>query len=57
VLKGRSFSGDDQLQTEAVAIVNEALVKKYFDTEDPVGRHMRSFGAPPERNPGGESSA
>jgi putative ABC transport system permease protein len=51
VLKGRSFSGDDQLQTEAVAIVNEVLVKKYFDTEDPVGRHMRSFGAPPERNP------
>jgi putative ABC transport system permease protein len=51
VLKGRSFSGDDQLQTEAVAIVNEALVKKYFDTEDPVDRHMRSFGAPPERNP------
>ena len=51
VLKGRSFNADDQLQTEAVAIVNEALVNKYFDSEDPMGRHISSFGAPPERNP------
>lgn len=51
VLKGRSFNAHDRLQTEAVAIVNAALVKKYFDAEDPVGRHIRSLGAPPERNP------
>ena len=51
LLKGRSFNADDQLQTEAVAIVNKSLVKKYFDAEDPVGRHIRSFGAPSERNP------
>jgi len=51
LLKGRSFNADDQVQTEAVAIVNEALVKKYFDAEDPLGRHIRSFGTPPERNP------
>jgi predicted permease len=51
VLKGRAFSVDDQLQSEAVAIVNEALVKKYFNAEDPVGLHIRSLGAPPERNP------
>jgi putative ABC transport system permease protein len=51
VLKGRGFNTDDQLQTEAVAIVNDALAKKYFDAEDPLGRHIRSFGAPPERNP------
>ena len=51
LLKGRTFNADDQLRTEAVAIVNEALAKKYFAGEDPVGRHIRSFGAPPERNP------
>jgi len=51
VLKGRSFNADDQLQTEAVAIVNEALVNKYFDSEDPMRRHISSFGAPTERNP------
>jgi predicted permease len=51
LLKGRSFNMDDQLRTEAVAIVNEALAKKYFAGEDPVDRHIRSFGAPPERNP------
>jgi predicted permease len=51
LLAGRAFNADDQLQTEPVAIVNEALVKKYFDGEDPVGRHVHSFGAPPEHNP------
>ena len=48
LLKGRTFNADDQLQTEAVAIINEALAKKYFDPEDPVGGHVRSFGAAPE---------
>jgi putative ABC transport system permease protein len=48
---GRAFNADDQLQTEPVAIVNEALVKKYFDGEDPVGRDLHSFGALPEHNP------
>jgi len=51
LLAGRAFDTDDQLQTEPVAIVNEALVKKYFDGEDPVGRHLRSFGAPSEHSP------
>ena len=51
LLKGRSFKADDQLQTEPVAIVNEALAAKYFPADDPVGQHIRTFGAPPERNP------
>jgi putative ABC transport system permease protein len=51
LLEGRTFDREDQLHTEAVAIVNEALVKKYFEGETPLGRHVRSFGAPPQRNP------
>jgi len=51
LLKGRTFDADDQVRTEPVAIINEALAKKYFDAEDPVGGHVRSFGAAPEHNP------
>jgi len=43
--KGRLFDTKDQEQTEPVAIVNEALVKKYFANEDPIGQHIRYFGA------------
>src|SRR5882762_11617351 len=50
-MKGSSFKVDEQLQTETIDIVNESLVNKYFLAEDPVGRHIRSVGAPPERNP------
>lgn len=51
LLEGRVFDQGDQVNADAVAIVNEALVKKYFEGEDPIGRHVRSFGAPPQRNP------
>jgi len=38
-MKGRSFKWNAQLQTEPVAIVNEALAKKYYFDRlgDPVG--------------------
>jgi len=51
LLEGRTFNADDQSQTEPVAIVNEALAKKYFDEDDPIGRHIRSVEAPAGRNP------
>jgi putative ABC transport system permease protein len=51
LLEGRTFNAGDQSQTEPVAIVNEALAKKYFDDEDPLGRHIRSAEAPAGRNP------
>ena len=51
LLRGRNFNSDDQLRSEPVAIVNEALVKQYFDGEDPLGHHVRSFGAASEHNP------
>ena len=50
LLEGRTFNADDQSHTEPVAIVNEALAKKYFDDEDPIGRHIRSVAAA-GRNP------
>ena len=39
--RGRLFDGRDQGASEAVAVVNEALVRKYFAGADPIGRHIR----------------
>ncbi len=47
LLKGRLFGSSDREQTQPVAIVNDALVRKYFaSNEDPIGQHMRYFGEP-----------
>jgi predicted permease len=40
---GRSFSASDRKRGEPVAVVNEALARKYFDQEDPLGKHIRPF--------------
>jgi predicted permease len=47
--RGRFFDTGDRRQTEPVAIVNDALVQKYFSNENPIGRHIRPF-APGKRN-------
>jgi len=41
--KGRPFDSRDGERSQLVAIVNDALVKKYFTNEDPLGRHLRLF--------------
>jgi predicted permease len=38
---GRLFDGRDVEGSEAVAIVNEALVRKYFPKENAIGAHIR----------------
>jgi predicted permease len=38
IIRGRSFSPTDTVDTRGVAIVNEALVRRYFEGEDPLGR-------------------
>jgi predicted permease len=52
---GRTFNGSDRLFTEAdtgetaeqSVVINEALAKKYFPNENPIGRRMRGgFGVP-----------
>jgi putative ABC transport system permease protein len=39
--RGRLFTGRDDQQATAVAIVNEAFARKFFSHEDPVGKSIR----------------
>jgi putative ABC transport system permease protein len=41
--KGRFFEPGDRERTELVAIVNEALARKYLPNDDPIGKHIRPF--------------
>lgn len=38
---GRSFSRQDQPQSEAVAVVNEAFAREYFADRNPIGQQVR----------------
>jgi predicted permease len=43
VIRGRGFSEQDTATSRMVALVNQAFVKKFFPTEDPLGRHFGVF--------------
>jgi predicted permease len=48
---GRFFEPVDGEHTEPVAIVNEALARKYFPNESAIGRHIRPFSDRKSREP------
>ncbi|MBV9146178.1 MAG: ABC transporter permease [Acidobacteria bacterium] len=41
LVTGRAFRDSENESASAVAIVNEAMAKKYWPNQDPVGRHFR----------------
>ena len=41
VVRGRMLSGDDITGARKFAVVNQTLVTRYFDTEDPIGRQVK----------------
>jgi putative ABC transport system permease protein len=49
LLRGRFFSEQDSPSNPNVAIISEALERRYFPNQDPIGRQMR-FGFPPNGN-------
>ncbi len=49
MLQGRLFTDADDQNTQFVAIVNEAMAKKYWPNQDPIGRHFK-IGADPNHS-------
>jgi len=49
LLLGRFFSDQDSPSNPQVAIISETLARRYFPSQDPLGRQMR-FGFPPNSN-------
>ncbi|HWC19284.1 MAG TPA: ABC transporter permease, partial [Terriglobales bacterium] len=45
LLRGRLFSESDSPSSAAVTLISEAMAKRYFPQEDPIGRHL-TFGFP-----------
>jgi len=41
LLRGRFFSDDELLEHDKFVIVNQELVRQYFPSEDPLGKHLR----------------
>jgi predicted permease len=40
IIRGRGFTERDRLGTPLVTVINEALVRKYFPNEDPIGKRF-----------------
>jgi len=46
LLRGRTIARDDRHGHPAVVVINEALAKQYFPSQDPVGRQVDFWGTP-----------
>ena len=44
-VQGRAFTADDRAESVPVAIVNESFVRKFFASEDPLGKRIRLGGS------------
>jgi putative ABC transport system permease protein len=50
VLRGRDFTEADTLKAPGVVLINEALAKRFFPNEDPLGQRLRMGSAQPALN-------
>lgn len=50
ITKGRDFSDQDTADSSGSVIINEAMVRRYFPNEDPIGKRM-TLGLPRPDNP------
>jgi len=48
LLKGRAFSEYDTSQSPATILINETLARRFIPGEDPIGKHLITFGRPHE---------
>jgi predicted permease len=42
LVRGRSFSPSDDDQSPRVALIDEALARRFFPDQDPIGRHVKA---------------
>lgn len=47
ILRGRGISERDTMDSQHVAVINEAFARKFFKNEDPIGRYFGRPGASP----------
>ncbi|GGH02674.1 ABC transporter permease [Silvibacterium dinghuense] len=48
LLHGRTFTADDRLEHGRLAIVNQAFVRQYLKSRDPIGLHVNDLNTGPE---------
>jgi putative ABC transport system permease protein len=46
LLRGRVFTQADRKETSPVAVINEAMVRRFWPDEDPIGKRFHFFGDP-----------
>jgi len=44
LVKGRDFTADDHAQAPGVVIISEAMARRYWPNEDPIGKRLRETG-------------
>ena len=44
LIRGRAFTDSDTAQSQGVVIINEAFARRYFSSQDPIGRRIRQRG-------------
>ncbi len=49
IVRGRGVSEQDTAASRHVAVINEAFARKYFENEDPIGKHFGRDGVGSER--------
>ncbi len=51
LLRGRIYTEQEATEAQGVVLINEALARKYFPSEDPIGKQVTIHSRPPSRNP------
>jgi predicted permease len=49
ILKGRGIGEEDAAGSRHAAVINEAFARKFFESEDPIGKHFGQHGIGSER--------
>jgi predicted permease len=49
--RGRLYTEQEATEAHGVVLINESLARKYFPSEDPIGKQVTIHSRPPSRNP------